>query len=75
MEEEIRRAADLDTLVIYREFLDLNYFRDSAYRPILNGFLRDKYKQSARELLVGLRNDFPQNPMFGKEIARIDGGD
>ena len=28
MEEGIRQAVDISTLVIYREFLDLNYFRD-----------------------------------------------
>jgi signal transduction histidine kinase len=54
VEEEIRRAVDIDTLVIYREFLDLNYFRDSAYRPILNVFLRDKYRNLPIEVIVAV---------------------
>lgn len=51
------------------------YLKPFARLLLAVGFLRDKDKQSARELLVGLRNDFPQNPLFGKEIARIDGGE
>ena len=52
-----------------------HYLKPFARLLLAVGFLRDKDKQSARELLVGLRNDFPQNPLFGKEIARIDGGE
>jgi len=36
------------------------------------GFLRDKDKKSARELLVTLKDEYPANPLFAKEIARID---
>jgi hypothetical protein len=39
MEEGSGRPSIL-TLVIYRNFWTLNYFRDSAYRPILKDFLR-----------------------------------
>jgi hypothetical protein len=36
-------------------------------------YVRDKEKARARELLVTLRNDFPQNPIFAREISRLDG--
>jgi len=35
-------------------------------------YVREKDKPRARELLVSLRNDFPQNPLFGREIGRLD---
>ena len=35
-------------------------------------YVREKDKAQARELLVSLRNDFPQNPLFTQEIARLD---
>ena len=35
-------------------------------------YVRDKEKARARELLVTLQNDFPQNPLFGREISRLD---
>jgi len=35
-------------------------------------YVREKDKPHARELLVALQNDFPQNPLFGREISRID---
>ncbi len=35
-------------------------------------YVRDKDKVRARELLVSLRNDFPKNPLFTQEIARLD---
>jgi hypothetical protein len=34
--------------------------------------VREKDKAHARELLVSLRNDFPQNPLFAREILRLD---
>jgi hypothetical protein len=34
--------------------------------------LREKEPSQARQLLVGLRNEFPSNPLFAQEIARID---
>jgi hypothetical protein len=36
-------------------------------------YVRDKEKSRARELLVALQNDFPQNPLFAREITRLDG--
>ena len=35
-------------------------------------YVREKDKPKARELLVSLRNDFPQNPLFAREIHRLD---
>ncbi|MBZ5572232.1 MAG: hypothetical protein LAO09_10190 [Acidobacteriia bacterium] len=35
-------------------------------------YVRDKDKVHAREILVSLRTDFPQNPLFTVEIARLD---
>ena len=37
-------------------------------------YVRDKDKTRARELLAGLRDEFPNNPLFGREIARLDSG-
>jgi hypothetical protein len=34
-------------------------------------YVREKDKPRARELLVGLRDEFPQNTLFGEEIARL----
>jgi len=35
-------------------------------------YVRDKDKPRARELLVSLQRDFPQNPLFAREIAKLD---
>jgi hypothetical protein len=35
-------------------------------------YVREKDKTRARELLVSLRNEFPLNPLFTQEIARLD---
>jgi hypothetical protein len=35
-------------------------------------YVRDKDKQRARDLLVSLRDEFPRNPLFAQEIARLD---
>jgi hypothetical protein len=37
-------------------------------------YVRDKNKAGARELLVSLREQFPENPLFAREIGRLDGG-
>lgn len=37
-------------------------------------YVRDKDKPRARQLLASLREEFPGNPLFGKEIARLDAG-
>ena len=36
-------------------------------------YLREDDRQQARRLLVGLRDEFPSNPLFAREIARMDG--
>ena len=35
-------------------------------------YVREKDKPRARELLVSLQHDFPQNPLFAREIGRLD---
>jgi hypothetical protein len=35
-------------------------------------YVREKDKPRARELLVSLRDEFPQNPLFTQEIAHLD---
>ena len=37
-------------------------------------YVRDHDKQRAREWLTSLRTEFPSNPLFGQEIARLDSG-
>jgi hypothetical protein len=37
-------------------------------------YVRDHDKPHARELLAALRTEFPTNPLFGQEIARLDSG-
>ena len=37
-------------------------------------YVRDKNKAGARKLLVSLREQFPKNPLFGREIGRLDAG-
>jgi hypothetical protein len=37
-------------------------------------YVRDKDKSHARELLAGLRDEFPGNPLFVREITRLDSG-
>ncbi len=37
-------------------------------------YLRDKDTARARALLAGLRDEFPKNPLFAREITRLDGG-
>jgi hypothetical protein len=37
-------------------------------------YVREHDKPRARELLASLRTEFPSNPLFGQEIARIDSG-
>jgi hypothetical protein len=35
-------------------------------------YVRDKNKPQARSILVSLRDQFPSNPLFAREIARLD---
>jgi hypothetical protein len=37
-------------------------------------YVRDKDKPKAREILASLRDEFPNNPLFAREISRIDSG-
>jgi hypothetical protein len=37
-------------------------------------YVREKDKPQARELLAALREEFPDNPLFGREIDRLDSG-
>ena len=34
-------------------------------------YVREKDKPRAREILISLRNEFPHNPLFAQEIARL----
>jgi len=36
-------------------------------------YVREKDNTRARDLLLSLQDDFPQNPLFAREIARLDG--
>lgn len=36
-------------------------------------YVREKDTARARQLLLSLQNDFPENPLFVREIARLDG--
>jgi hypothetical protein len=35
-------------------------------------YVREKQPARARELLLALQNDFPNNPLFGRELTRLD---
>ncbi len=35
-------------------------------------YVREKNTAQARELLLGLQRDFPDNALFGRELARLD---
>jgi hypothetical protein len=37
-------------------------------------YLREKDNPRARQMLVELRDEFPENPLYSREIARIDAG-
>jgi len=37
-------------------------------------YVRDKDKPKAREILSSLRDEFPNNPLFAREISRLDSG-
>ena len=37
-------------------------------------YVRDKDNARAREVLAALRDEFPKNPLFAREIARLDSG-
>ncbi len=35
-------------------------------------YVRDKNRAQARDVLISLQNDFPENPLFAREIGRLD---
>jgi len=35
-------------------------------------YVREKDQPRAREMLASLRDEFPKNPLFAREIARLD---
>jgi hypothetical protein len=37
-------------------------------------YVRDKNKAGARQILASLRDEYPNNPLFAREIARLDTG-
>ena len=37
-------------------------------------YVREKDKASARQILASLRDEYPNNPLFAREIARLDTG-
>ena len=43
---------------------------DSAAAAI--AYVRDKNHAQARETLLGLQQEFPENRLFAKELARLD---
>jgi tetratricopeptide (TPR) repeat protein len=49
-----------------------HYLAPFARLLLAIAYLRDKDKSGARALLAGLQRDFPDNPLFGKEISRLD---
>ncbi|HXZ26553.1 MAG TPA: hypothetical protein VEG08_00990 [Terriglobales bacterium] len=49
-----------------------HYLAPFARLLLAIAYLRDKDKPGARALLAGLQRDFPDNPLFGKEINRLD---
>jgi predicted Zn-dependent protease len=46
----------------------------AAYARILLAiaYIREKNLTSARQLLVRLRDEYPGNPLFAQELARLD---
>ncbi|HTC92667.1 MAG TPA: hypothetical protein VK699_04335 [Terriglobales bacterium] len=48
------------------------FFAPFARMLLAVTYIRDKDPSRARELLAGLREQFPANPLFAREIARLD---
>jgi hypothetical protein len=49
-----------------------HYFAPFARILLAIAYVREKEKPRARELLIALRDEFPLNPLFPQEIARLD---
>ena len=50
------------------------YLAPFARMLLAIAYVRDKDKSRARSLLASLRDQFPRNPLFASEIARLDAG-
>ncbi len=50
-----------------------HYLAPFARLLLAIAYVREKDKPKARELLAGLEDEFPRNPLFAREIARLDG--
>ena len=51
-----------------------HYLAPFARLLLAIAYVREKDKAKAQELLAGLENDFPRNPLFAREIARLQAG-
>jgi hypothetical protein len=51
-----------------------HYLAPFAQILLAIAYVRDKNRTDARQLLVALRDEFPQNPLFAREIAHLDAG-
>jgi hypothetical protein len=51
-----------------------HYLAPFARMLLAIAYVREKDKPRARELLASLRAEFPNNPLFAHEIARLDAG-
>ena len=50
----------------------VHYLAPFANILLAIAYVRDHDKPHARELLASLRDQFPANPLFAQEIARLD---
>jgi hypothetical protein len=50
------------------------YLAPYARMLLAIGYVRDKQPARAKELLASLQEQFPNNPLFAREIARLDTG-
>jgi hypothetical protein len=48
------------------------YFAPFARILLAIAYVRDNDKPRAREMLVSLEQDYPQNPLFARELGRLD---
>jgi hypothetical protein len=51
-----------------------HYLAPFARMMLAIAYVREKDKPRARLLLASLRDEFPKNPLFAREIARLDAG-
>jgi hypothetical protein len=49
-----------------------HYLAPFARMLLAIAYLRQQDREHARNLLAGLRDEFPDNPLFAREIARLD---